>query len=33
MTVATAYRDLTIMALAAILILMFGICIGRLSVR
>jgi hypothetical protein len=27
------YRDLTIMALAAILILVFGICIGRLSVR
>jgi hypothetical protein len=27
------YRDLTIMALAAILILVFGICIGRISVR
>ncbi len=27
------YRDLTIMALAAILTLVFGICIGRISVR
>ena len=27
------YRDLRIMALAAILLLVFGVCIGRLSVR